>query len=140
MRVVADTNTIVSAFLWGGPPAAVLEAARAQRITLLTSAALLEELADVLARDKFASRIRQVGSSVSAMIANYRALVTLVEPLPMAPTSRDPDDDAVLACALGAGADLIVTRDQDLLTLGTFRNIRIVPAHEALALITAEPG
>jgi len=140
VRVVADTNTVVSAFLWGGPPAGVLEAARTQRISLLTGIALLEELADVLARDKFASRIRQVGSSVADMLSNYRALVTLVEPLPVAPTSRDPDDDAVLACALAAGADLIVTRDQDLLTLGTFRHIRIVPAHEALALITAEPG
>jgi PIN domain-containing protein len=85
---VADTNTVVSAFLWGGAPAAVLEAARAGRITLLTSAALLDELADVLGRDKFASRIRQVGSTVPVMLSNYRALVTLVEPLPVAATSR----------------------------------------------------
>lgn len=90
MRVVADTNTVVSAFLWGGPPATVLEAARAQRIALLTSTALLDELADVLAREKFADRIHRVGSAVAAMLANYRALVTLVEPLPMAPTARDP--------------------------------------------------
>ncbi len=133
MRVVADTNTVVSAFLWGGPPAAVLEAARAGRITLLSSAPLLDELADVLGRDKFASRIRQVGSPLAAMVSNYRALVTLVEPLPMAPASRDPDDDAVLACALAAQADLIVTRDRDLLTLGTFRQIRIVSSREALS-------
>jgi predicted nucleic acid-binding protein len=79
VRAVADANTVVSAFLWGGPPAAVLEAARAGRITLLTSATLLDELADVLGRDKFASRIRQVGSTVPAMLSNYRALVTLVE-------------------------------------------------------------
>jgi uncharacterized protein len=135
VRVVADTNTVVSAFLWGGPPAAVLEAARDKRITLLTSTALLDELAEVLAREKFARRIRQVGSTVPAMVSNYRALVTLVEPLPMTPTARDPDDDAVLACALAAGADLIVTRDNDLLTLGTFRNIRIVRSADALAVL-----
>lgn len=139
VRVVADTNTVVSAFLWGGPPAAVLEAARTQRIILLTSTALLDELVEVLAREKFARRIRQVGSSVDAMVSNYRALVTLVEPLPMAPTSRDPDDDAVLACALAAAADLIVTRDQDLLTLGTFRHIRILSSADALAVL-AESG
>jgi uncharacterized protein len=140
VRVVADTNTVVSAFLWAGPPAAVLEAARQQRITLLTSAALLDELADVLGREKFASRIRQVGSTVAAMRSNYRALVTLVEPLPVAPTSRDPDDDAVLACALAATADLIVTRDNDLLTLGTFRHIRIMSSADALAALTQSGG
>jgi putative PIN family toxin of toxin-antitoxin system len=140
VRVVADTNTVVSAFLWGGPPAAVLEAARTQRITLLTSAALLDELADVLGREKFASRIRQVDSTVAAMLAGYRALVTLVEPLPVAPTSRDPDDDAVLACALAAQADLIVTRDNDLLTLSTFRRIRILSSADALALIASSGG
>jgi putative PIN family toxin of toxin-antitoxin system len=140
VRVVADTNTVVSAFLWGGPPAAVLEAARQQRITLLTSAALLDELAEVLGREKFASRIRQVGSTVAAMRSNYRALATLVEPLPVTPTSRDPDDDAVLACALAATADLIVTRDNDLLTLGTFRHIRIVNSADALAALTQSGG
>ncbi len=118
----------------------MLEAARAQRIILLSSAVLLDELADVLAREKFADRIRRVGSTVAAMLANYRALVTLVEPLPMAPTARDPDDDAVLACALAAGADLIVTRDQDLLTLGTFRNIRILNSGDALTAIAASGG
>jgi uncharacterized protein len=97
VRVVADTNTVVSAFLWGGLPADVLEAARAKRITPLTSSALPYELAEVLARDKFAGRIRQVGSTVGTMVSNYRALITLVEPLATAPTARDPDDDSVLA-------------------------------------------
>jgi putative PIN family toxin of toxin-antitoxin system len=143
VRVVVDTNTVLSAFLWGGPPKAVLDAARQARITLHTTPALLAELADVLGRDKFAARIRQVRSSVPEILADYRDLVTLVEPLAVAPTSRDPDDDAVLACALAAGADLIVTRDNDLLTLGTFRHTRIVSSADALAAIadaTAERG
>lgn len=53
----------------------------------------------------------------------------------IAPTLRDPDDDHILACALGAQAVLIVTRDRDLLKLGTFRDIRILAAREALDLI-----
>jgi uncharacterized protein len=55
VRVVADTNIVVSAFLWGGLPAELLSAAREQRITLYTSAALLAELEDVLGRDKFSA-------------------------------------------------------------------------------------
>jgi uncharacterized protein len=135
VRVVADTNTIVSAFLWGGPPAQVLNAARDRRITLFSSPVLIAELEDVLARDKFAARIARVGGSVPEMLGGYRALVTLVRPVALAPTTRDPDDDQVLACALAAAAELIVTRDRDLLDLGTFQNVRILPAHQALALL-----
>ncbi len=137
MRVVADTNTVVSAFLWGGLPAEVLAAARAQRLMLCASAALLVELEEVLARAKFAARIAQVGSSVPQLLAGYRALITLTRPAAIEPTARDPDDDHVLACALGASATLIVTRDRDLLDLGTFREIRILAARHALDLINA---
>jgi uncharacterized protein len=135
VRVVADTNTVVSAFLWGGPPAAVLAAAREARITLFTSPVLLAELEDVLSRDKFAARIARVGSAVPQMLAGFRALTAIVRPAPIEPTVRDPDDDHVLACALGAEAALIVTRDRDLLDLGTFGDIRILAAHDALQLI-----
>jgi predicted nucleic acid-binding protein len=58
----------------------------------------------------------------------------------MTPVSRDADDDQVLACALAAEADLIVTRDKDLRTLDPFRTIRILPAREALALIAQPRG
>jgi putative PIN family toxin of toxin-antitoxin system len=77
VRVVADTNTVVSAFLWGGAPAEVLTAAREQRLTLFTSATLIAELEDVLAHEKFAARISQVGSTITEMIAGYRALAHL---------------------------------------------------------------
>ena len=140
VRVVADTNTVVSAFLWGGPPAEVLSAAREQRIQLFTSAALIAELEEVLARERFAARITRVGSSVADLLAGYRALTHLVRAPAITPVSRDPDDDHVLACAIAAQAPLIVTRDRDLLVLGAFRDIRIVPAAEALALIPAKPA
>jgi putative PIN family toxin of toxin-antitoxin system len=139
VRVVADTNTVLSAFLWGGPPKAVLDAAREGRITLHTSPALLAELEDVLSRNKFAARIRAVGSTAADLLAGYRALVAVERPAPIAPTSRDPDDDAVLAAALAAQAVLIVTRDRDLLTLGTFQDIRILAAAEALARLPTAP-
>lgn len=137
MRVVADTNTVVSAFLWGGSPRPVLDAAHQGRITLHTGPALLVELEDVLARAKFAARVRQVGSTVAEILAEFRALVAVELPAPIPPTARDPDDDAVLASALGAHAVLIVTRDRDLLYLGTFREIRILAARDALDLIAA---
>jgi putative PIN family toxin of toxin-antitoxin system len=56
VRVVLDTNTIVSALLWGGIPDQLLAAATDARIEIFTSPALLDELGDVLARDKILRR------------------------------------------------------------------------------------
>jgi len=137
LRVVADTNTVVSAFLWGGIPAAVLSAAREGRIILFPSPALLAELENVLARDKFAARIARVGITTEQMTAGYRALATTVRPAAIDPTVRDPDDDHVLACALGAQAELVITRDQDLLDLRNFQGIAVLAARDALELFTA---
>ena len=139
MRAVADSNTVVSAFLWGGAPAEVLAAAREQRLSLFTSAALIAELEDVLSREKFSARIARVGSTAAELIAGYRALAQLVRTAEITPVSRDPDDDQVIACAIAADASLIVTRDRDLRTLDPFRTIRILPAREALTLLAAEP-
>ena len=77
----------------------------------------MAELEDVLSRDKFSARIVRVGSSVAQILAGYRALVTIVRPAAIEPTVRDPDDDHVLARATAAQAQLIVSRDKDLLDL-----------------------
>lgn len=60
MRVVADTNTVVSGLLWHGAPRQVLDVARAGTLELYTSALLLAELADVLQGPKFAQRLTLV--------------------------------------------------------------------------------
>ncbi len=80
VRVVADTNTVVSAVFWGGLPAQVLAAARDARIQLYASAPLLAELEGVLSRDRFVARIERAGSSGQRVLAGYRALATPVRP------------------------------------------------------------
>lgn len=59
MRVVLDTNTVVSGFLWGNPPRALIDAAIDERIELLTCAALVEELVGILPRQRFARRLAE---------------------------------------------------------------------------------
>ncbi len=138
MRIVADTNTVLSGLLWQGLPRQIIDHARASAITLHTSLTLLAELAEVVARNKFANRIQRAGLSAAAHLEDYQRLVVLVEPVPLpAPVSRDPDDDHVLACALTAGAALIVSGDRDLLDLKTFHNIPILTARDALAFIAS---
>jgi len=78
MRIVADTNVVVSAFLWGGVPKQLLAVARTQSVTLYTSAALIAELEEILAREKFAERLVRVGSAVEEILGDYRALAKLV--------------------------------------------------------------
>lgn len=136
MRLVLDTNTVISGLLWQGPPARLIDAAQADQIELVTSTALLAELQGVLGRDKFARQLAKRQLSPADLFDGYAALATrfVAAPLPQ-PVSRDPDDDAVLACAFAAQADLIVSGDGDLLTLGDFREIPIVTADEAVGRI-----
>jgi len=129
VRVVLDTNTVVSALLWGGTPYALIAAATEERLELYSSSALLEELADVLGRAKFVPRLERAQRTVAQLIEQYRGLVELVEPPAVVPTvTNDPDDDQVLAAALEAQATLIVSGDNHLRRLGTYRGIPIVSA------------
>ena len=63
MRIVADTNTVLSGLLWQGTPRRLLDLACERKITVWTSLELLAELAEVMARDKFAERLRAAGVS-----------------------------------------------------------------------------
>lgn len=137
MRIVVDTNTAVSGLLWQGQPRQVIDLVRARTHALCVSMALLAELAEVIARPKFAQRILAAGIPAAALVQDYTRLAEIVEPAPLAaPVSRDPDDDVVLATALAARATLIVSGDQDLLVLGSFADVRILNAAEALRLLS----
>ena len=138
MHVVLDTNILVSGLLWGGPPRQILVAARTQKLTLSTSQALLDELHIVFQRRKFMMRFQIVGMTANEMIIEYAALARIVTPAPLpAPVCDDPDDDAVIACAVAASADVIVSGDDDLLRLGSYSTIQIITAAELLQRLAA---
>lgn len=139
MRVVLDTNVIVSGLIWGGPPRHLLDLARQKTVTLYTSTALLDELAGVLSREKFAARLSARGLTPSGIMHGYAALAhTVAAPVIARTVPTDPDDDAVIACALTAKASLIATGDRDLLILHPFQTIAILNPSDAVQWILAD--
>lgn len=142
MRIVLDTNLVFSALLWRGATHRLLSSLRSHPAAqLFSSPTLLEELSEVLIRPAATRQLALIGRSPRDVLADYLAIIELVEPQPLPqPVCRDPDDDQVLACALTAAADLIVSGDRDLLDLGTFGAIRILKPSEALAELTRSGG
>ena len=138
MRLVLDTNVVVSALVWGGRPYKLLQAATEGDIELFTSPALIDELRRVLARERLASRLAEQRTSVQRMIELYGELAISVSPLstPRA-VPRDKDDDQVIAAAIAANADLVVSGDADLVSLGSFEGVVIVTTAEAVARVEA---
>ncbi len=136
MRAVLDTNVVVSALIWGGPPLELLRLATEGGLALFTSPILLEELREVLHRPHLAARLLQQRQSVDDALTLYAALAESVVPVEL-PTvaSVDPDDDHVIATAVAASADLIVSGDRHLLTLQTYGSIPIVTPRIAIARV-----
>ena len=112
MKAVIDTNVLIAGLLWRGPPHTLLEHVRAATVSLLSSPALLAELADVIGRAKFDAILTRTNTSRERSLAEVRRLAEVIDPPPLPqPVCRDPDDDQVLALALAAKVELIVSGD-----------------------------
>lgn len=122
IRAVLDTNTIVSGVGWGGPPGAVLDAALAGRFEIVTNSNLLDEPRRVLNLPK----LQEVVGDADELVKFLALAAVLVTPTETVTISRDPDDDRLIEAALAANADVIVTSDQDLLTLGSIGQIQVL--------------
>jgi len=123
MRVVLDTNVLVSAALkqqsMPGLAALVVE----RRGGLLKSLATEEQLFEVVARPYFTSLIDPETQAWLRKLMGAAELVTITERIT---ACRDPTDDKFLELAANGRADLIVSGDGDLLALNPFRNIAII--------------
>ena len=88
----------------------------------------------MIARPTFSQRFNSIGKTV---LADYIDIVELVEPIEVPQVVRDPDDNHVLACALAAKAEIVVSGDKDLLDLVNYQDILILTAATALQRIEA---
>lgn len=136
MRLVLDTNVVVSALLWRGLPRSLLHDAYAGRVALFTSVPLLLELGSILARRKFAIKIEASKLTIEQLVDYYAELTTVVRPVPVNGVAPDPDDDVVLGTALAAGAGWVVTGDKPLLSVLDYREVQIITVADAVKLLT----
>lgn len=135
-RCVLDTNVVVSALLWRGPPHDLFDRRLGKEVIFLSSPPLFAELADVLSRKKLQHRIAVSQLVVDEILRIYTESVLSVRPRSVPRIAPDPDDDVVIGTALAANADLIVTGDVALLSVQSYHDIRIVSVADALREIS----
>ncbi|MCJ7720007.1 MAG: putative toxin-antitoxin system toxin component, PIN family [Candidatus Hadarchaeum sp.] len=132
VKVVADTNVIVSALFWRGNESKIIDLVEKGKIKLFTSVALLDELKKVLGYERF-------GLGEKTVDDNVKYILTISEI--SSPKRRlkiireDPADDKVLECALEGKVRYIVSGDMHLLRSRKFRGIRIIRAKELLSIL-----
>ncbi len=136
MRVVLDTNILVSALMiQTGNPAAIYRAWQQRQFTLLTCAEYLDELRATLRKPAIAERIKPYRAG--GLVNEITKLAESVESLPHVRRSPDPTDNFLLALSEAGGADYLVTGDKrGLLALEHHKGTRIVSAHAFAALLT----
>ena len=129
MKVVVDTNVVISGVFFGGMPSRILEVWRDKRIDVVVSPDILEEY-------------RRVGEQLETQftdvtLAPFLALLVMNAEIVEAPglsdqVSRDRDDDKFIACALAANCQTIISGDKDLLEVTGYQGLKVVAPREFL--------
>ena len=120
LRVVLDTNVLVSATITQGKQFEFLELAKLGKIKIVTSPSIVEEFKEVISREQVSVAIKQILEIAEIVIPQHKLNVI----------REDIDDNVVLECALESNADFIVSGDFHLLELKSYQNIKIVNATE----------
>lgn len=137
-KVVLDTNQFVSSLLVKkGIPARLLEAWHAHAYILIASREILKEVERVLLYPHITKKYKLQKEDIESLIntIEHEAIVLFDTP-EINIIKEDPQDNKILACALKANADYLVSGDRHLLDLGQYKNTAIVSARDFLEIIT----
>lgn len=131
-RIVCDTNVLVSAFIAAGPPSRVIEEVIAGRLELVLARPVMVELERVLTGKLGFDADRWRG--VEELLVDLASGFASVPTGGIEPVTGDEDDDIILACAVEAGAEVVVSGDRrHLLPVGEYRGVRVITPQAILA-------
>lgn len=136
-KAVLDTNVLVSAFLFEhGPARRLLERARAGAFVICLAEEILTQARRVLNYPRIRKKNKFPDEAIEAYLSLLRITSEMVSPLPdLHGIVRDPNDDMIVACAMGAQAQYVVTRDKDLLDLDRYKQVEMVIPEQYLVLL-----
>ena len=137
-KVVLDSTVLVSAFLAKtGVSAELLHKAKDGGFDMCLAEEILEEVQRALLQyQKIRKRYHYSDQTVIQFVQNLRIVAHLITELPsIEVVNSDPNDNMVVACALKARADYIVTRDNDLLSLGNYEDIKVVTPENFMGIL-----
>ena len=129
IRIVLDSNLLISSYVFGGKPKSVLQLIITDKVQGVTSQSLISEFLDVL-RKKF----KVSNTDIQRVQNEIQELFEIVYPKETLHVVRDEDDNRVLEAAIEGNCDCIITGDKDLLDLGKFKNIKILTADQFLSV------
>jgi len=130
LRVVLDTNVLVSGLIMLGKPRELLSIIARREATLVLSKEILNEFTKVMRRNKLTEYVTE--EQVERFIENIERIAEFVELESHLEVVNDPKDDIVINTAIDGRADLIVSGDHHLLSLKEFRGIKIASVDEAV--------
>lgn len=126
MRIVVDTDVIISGVFFGGAPAEVLKAIVTSKVTACASKQIVEEYIEIV-NEMISRKQGKLNSNILLTLINS---LEMIESKSHIEISRDPDDDKFIECAKDANALYIVSGDKDLLVIKQYENIKIITAKE----------
>ena len=132
LKVVTDTNTLISAFISNGNEYQILKLAKLKKVRLILSYEILWEFEEVIKRSKFGFSKEQIERAIEQV----KSISDIMEPnIKLEVIKEDPDDNKVIECALEGKADYIVSGDTHLLDLKQYNGIKILTSTELLQML-----
>ena len=135
MRVVLDTNQHISAIIRpDGHPAQIVKLWRIGLIEVAISPFILEEFEAVVHRPRIQQRYNLSDADIAEYLEVLRTFAVIVPgTITVNAVPNDPDDNIIIACAIEAEVDMIISGDQHLLSLGSYQGVPIIKAVEFLS-------
>ncbi|MFC1840578.1 putative toxin-antitoxin system toxin component, PIN family [Thermodesulfobacteriota bacterium] len=138
MKIVIDTNVMISGLLWGGAPNQILKFCRDGIVSVIECDETINEVKSVLQYPKFSGRLSALGVTAIEAFAYCMNLVIYVPSPNIIPdvVKEDPFDNTFLGLATENSASLIVSGDSHLHVIESYKNIQIVTPSEAVTVIS----